>query len=214
MRFLTRAPHRGLRGDQPAFARQFVLSRLSGFEKDIRICLTPAVLHTGSAPTHAYFPALAACCGTLEYLAALYRGKVNGLGWPDVSAWADRYLPQPDYEKDPVRVLVNAFRNAVAHRGIATGVWIDQNRGAGHGRRLTWKILANSTRPSVRIVAEDGVLRNDPPWDCPYTHRVHIHLKSLSMDISNGARTYADDLLENPQLVDSFFSCMRLLYPK
>lgn len=211
---MVRVAHRGLQDNPGAFAREFVLSRLSGFEKDIRICLTTSPSKMGSVPTHAYFPALATCCGTLEYLAALYRGQVNGLGWRDVSAWANRYLPQPDYEEDPVRVLVDAFRNAVAHRGIATGVWVDHKPGAGHGRRLTWKILANSTRPSVRVVAEDGVLRNDPPWPCPYSHRVHIHLKSLSADICNGAKAYAHEVAENHQLSARFFRCMHQLYPQ
>jgi hypothetical protein len=211
---LGRPEHRGLQDNKPAFAKQFVLSRLSGFEKDIRICLTPAPSKTGAAPTHAYFPALAACCGTLEYLAALYKGRVNGLGWPDVSAWALQYLPQPDYAADPIRVLVEAFRNAVAHRGIATGVWVDQKPGENHGRRLTWKILANSTRPSIRVVAEKGTLKSDPPWPCPYTHRVHIHLKSLANDICKGAVAYAEDLSQDQKLTDKFFKCMHHLYPQ
>lgn len=211
---MARIAHRGFQGNRHAFAKAFVLSRLEGFEKDIRICLTPAAPKEGSKPTHAYFPALAACCGTLEYLAALHRGRVNGLGWPDVSAWADRYLPQPDYAPDPIRILVDAFRNAVAHRGIATGVWVDRKPGDGRGRRLTWKILANSTRPPVRIVAENGVLKNDPPWPCPYSHRVHIHLKALATDICKGAVAYADDLTDDQQLTDKFFKCMGQLYPE
>ncbi|ABE43858.1 hypothetical protein Bpro_1927 [Polaromonas sp. JS666] len=211
---MKRPAQRGLPDQPGAFARQFVLDRLAGFEKDMGICLTPAPSKTRAGPTHAYFPALAACCGTLEYLSALYRGRINGVGWPDVARWAVRYLPQPDYGEDAVRVLVDAFRNAVAHRGIATGVWVDRNPGPDHGRRLTWKVLADSRRPSVRIVSEEGKLQSDPPWPCAYTHRVHIHLKSMSVDIREGAVQYAEDLLRETQLSDRFYGCMRQLYPQ
>jgi len=191
--------HRGT-DDRGEFAKKFVLDRLAGFEKDIEICLTPIPSKTRRGLTHAYFPALAACCGTLEYLAALHRGRLNGLGWPDVAAWANRYLPQPDYGEDSVRILVDAFRNAVAHRGIATGVWIDRKPGIGQGRRLTWKVLADSRRPSVRIVTEKKTLVNDPPWPCSYTHRVHIHLKAMSIDIRDGAKRYASDVAQSEEL--------------
>ena len=209
----NRPLHRGT-GDQGEFAKKFVLDRLAGFEKDIEICLSPIPSRTRRGPTHAYFPALASCCGTLEYLAALHRGRLNGLGWPDVAKWAERYLPQPDYDEDTVRILVDAFRNAVAHRGIATGVWIDQMPGPEQGRRLTWRVLADSRHPSIRIVREEKTLVNDPPWPCSYTHRVHIHLKAMSVDIRNGAKGYANDVSQDMELQSKFFACMKQLYPR
>jgi len=209
----SRPSHRGT-DDQGEFAKKFVLDRLAGFEKDIEICLTPIPSKTRRGPTHAYFPALAACCGTLEYLAALHRGRLNGLGWPDVAKWALQYLPQPDYGEDCVRILVDAFRNAVAHRGIATGVWIDRKPGPGQGRRLTWKVLADSRRPSIRIVSEENTLVNDPPWPCLYTHRVHIHLKAMSIDIRDGAKRYANDVSQDKDLQSNFLACMKQLYPR
>jgi hypothetical protein len=210
---LKKQPHRGLPDEPERFARQFVLDRLAGFAKDIDICLTPVPSKTRTGSTHAYFPALAACCGTLEYVSALFRGRIDGLGWPDVWNWSQQYLPQPAYGEDPIRVLVEAFRHAVAHRGIATGVWIDQKNGATLGRRLTWKIFENDFRPAVRVVSEEGTLITDPPWPCAYTHRVHIHLRSLADDINTGANAYAEDLLQNKQLVEKFYACMRKLYP-
>ncbi len=210
---MKRPPHRGLPNEPAKFARQFVLDRLAGFTKDIDICLTPAASKAKDSPTHAYFPALASCCGTLEYWSALFRGRTTGLGWPDVWNWSQHYLPQPAYGEDPIRVLVDAFRNAVAHRGIATGVWVDRKPGAGFGRRLTWRILEDDSCPSIRVVDEVGTLITDPPWPCVYTHRVHIHLRSLADDISAGAQTYAEDLLQEQQLVDKFYACMRQLYP-
>jgi len=211
---MSRVPHRGTANDMGSFANSFVLSRLAGFEKDIEICLTPIPSMTRSGPTHAYFPALAACFGTIEYLTALHRGRINRLGWRDVFGWAQNYLPQPDYDEDVIRVFFEAFRNSVAHRGIASGIWLDQRPGPNHGRRITWKVLADAKRPSIRVVAEDGVLKNDPPWPCRYTHRVHIHLKSMSVDIRAAAKSYAADVKENAELQQRFESCMNRLYPR
>lgn len=211
---MSRVPHRGTANDPGGFARHFVMSRMSGFQKDIQICLTPIPSKTRWGPTHAYFPALAACCGTIEYLTAMQCGRTDGLSWRDVSAWAQAYLPQPDYDEDTVRVFFEAFRNSVAHRGIASGIWRDQKPGPGHGRRITWKVLADARRPAIRIVAEEGALKNDPPWPCGYTHRVHIHLKSMVKDIREAATRYAGDVANTPRLQQRFISCMRTLYPQ
>ena len=108
--------HRGTGGNSSRFARRFVMSRLGGFEKDMQICLTPIQAKGRSGLTHAYFPALGACCATLEYLAGLYRGNLRGVGWRDVATWAQNYLPQPDYNAETVRILFEAFRHPVAHR--------------------------------------------------------------------------------------------------
>ena len=211
---MSRVPHRGSANDTGAFASHFVLSRLAGFEKDIHICLSPIPSKTRWGPTHAYFPALATCCGTIEYLTAMHCGRVDGLGWRNVAAWAKTYLPQPDYDNDTVRVFFEAFRNSVAHRGIASGIWRDLKPGPGRGRRITWKVLADARRPAIRIVEEYGTLKNDPPWLCNYTHRVHIHLKSMAVDIREAATQYAKDVLTSRDLQSSFMSCMLTLYPQ
>jgi len=205
--------HRGAAGNTAVFAGRFVQGRLGGFEKDMKICLTPANLEAGSGLTHAYFPALAACCGILEYLTALYHGNTRRVGWQQIANFAERYLPQPDFHRDTVRVLFEAFRHPVAHRGIASGVWVDRNHGAGRGRRLTWKVSADAKRPACEVVAEVGRLTRDPPWPCPYTHRVHIHLRGLWTDIRDAANRYSKDIARDPQLQANFEACMRQLYP-
>ena len=181
--------HRGANKHEGTFAKRFVLDRLAGFEKDIGICLIAVPSNTRRGNTHAYFPALAACCGVIEYLTALHRGRTSGIGWRQVSDWAVLFLKQPDYDEDVIRVLFEAFRHSIAHRGIASGIWIDRNPGPGHGRRITWKVKANSQRPAVEIASEPGTLTKDPPWPCDYTHRVHIHLKSMQVDIRRAAAT-------------------------
>jgi hypothetical protein len=206
----SRVPHRGLGNDAGAFAERFVLDRIAGFEKDIDICLTPIPSKTRRGLTHAYFPALASCCGTLEYLSGLYKGRLDTVGWRDVAMWGSKYLPQPDYAEDTVRVFVEAFRNSIAHRGIASGVWIDHK----HARRFTWKVLADSRHPAINFVAEENTLVSDPPWPCPYTHRAHIHLRSLFVDIRKGAIKYAKEVREDQNLNRKFFACVRELYPQ
>ncbi len=209
-----REPHRGVADNKGAFAKKFVLGRLAGFEKDMEICLRPMPSKARSGDTHAYFPALTACCGMLEYLAAMHSGRVKGLGRNEVAAWSNLYMPQPDYDNETIRVLMVAFRNSVAHRGIASGVWIDRINGPNNGRRLTWKISEDTNKPSIDIVTENGVLINDPPWPCSYTHRVHIYLKSMVDEIETGAKHFAEDLNNNSALHKCFYSCMSKLYPK
>ena len=205
--------HRGAIGNNSLFAGRFIEARMASFDKDMNICLTP-VYSTRVRVTHAYFPALGNCCGTLEYMAALFRGNVNGVGWQQVADWAEQYLPQPDFDRDTMRVLFGAFRNTIAHRGIASGVWIDHQPGGGYGRRLTWKITANARRPACEIVEEQGTLTKDPPWPCDYTHRVHIHLKGLQVDIRNGAKKFSRHIANSDRLQQNFADCMGQLYPE
>jgi hypothetical protein len=188
------------------FAAMFIQGRMEGFEKDMKICLTPADSDAGSGVTHAYLPALAACCGILEYLTALFRGNIKGIGWQQIAEFAERYLRQPDFHRETVRVLFDAFRHPVAHRGIASGVWVDRNHGPEKGRRLTWKISADARRPACEVVSEVGELMMDPPWPCPYTHR-HIHLRSLWVDIRNAANLYCQEIAEDGQLQANFEAC-------
>ena len=211
----SRGPHRGMSNSPGQFARAFVDGRLGGFAKDIRICLRGTRIRSNnrSVITHAYFPALMSCCGMLEYLAGLHVGRINRLGTRDVIAYAIKYLPQPDYRADAIRVLFDAFRNAIAHRGIATGVWVDHHP-ATRGRRLTWKVHASATRPPLDVVASKGVLKIDPPWPCRFTHRVHIRLGRLWRDIRDSADRYIGDLDASQELQDHFFECMEQLYPR
>lgn len=206
------AEHRGAPGGGPAFASHYIESRLAGFEKDIGICLTPVDAKDRAGKTHAYFPALASCCGLLEYVTALERGDTEGIGCNEVSRWALKYMLQPDYDDDTVRVLFNAFRHSVAHRGFASGVWVEKVQGKTP-RRVTWRVHANSRQPSCRLVAELGVLKRDPPWPCKYTHRMHIHLKRLRIDLRSGVLRYRDALMQSDTLQENFIKCMRKLYP-
>ena len=210
-KFDRKLSHRGAADDRRKFAAAFLKGRLAGFEKDMRICLTGIPSEVRPGLTHAYFPALGTCCGMLEYLAGLYVGRIDGLGRREVTAYA-KYLPQPDYDPEAIRVLVDAFRNAVAHRGIASGVWIDPHQHRGE-RRLTWRVSADSTRPALEVVESQGQIIKDSPWPCRYTHRVHIRLGRLSRDIRASADSFLAELVGQQRLRDNFFRCMKQLYP-
>jgi hypothetical protein len=162
-----------------------------------------------AGPTHAYFPALGSCFGFLEYVTGLFRGNINGIGWVQIADWTDRFMPQPDYNREMVRVFFNAFRHSVAHRGIATGIWVDR---AAPFYRITWKVYEDADRPACELKAENGVLTRDPPWPCSYTHRMHIHLKALKTDLAEGVLSYAAAIESEKNLQDNFEACMRQLY--
>lgn len=204
--------HRGAAANMAVFATRFIQGRLEGFEKDMKICLTPMRLESSKERTHAYLPALAACCGLLEYLSGLYRGNLQGNGWRQIAEFAVRYLPQPDYDKEAIRILFEVFRHPIAHRGIASGIWVDRNNGPGNGRRITWQVSADAKRPACEILPQKGRLMRDPPWPCSYSHRGHIHLRSMWVDIRGAAKRYSEDIVD-PQLQTRFASCMKHLYP-
>ena len=202
--------HLGSEGSHALYALAYVRSRLQGFEKDVEICLTPAPGQERT-PTHAYFPAFATCSAFLEHLTALYRGKVKGLGASDVAAFAQRFMRQPDYDAEIIRVLFDAFRNPVAHLGIANGVWID--RASHPTRRLTWKLLATAHFPPCELVPEEGNLVKAPPWPCPHTHRVVIRLKRFALDLRSAATEYAKTVSSDEAMQAAFFKAMRKVYP-
>lgn len=207
-----RRPHRGAVGDMPAFAARFLKGRMEGFSKDMRICLTGVSVQGQLESTHAYFPALAACCATLEYLAGLHVGRLERLGKREVVEYALAFLDQPDYDQESIRLLFDAFRNPVAHRGIASGVWKD-NHDNHKGRRVTWNIHADTKRPALTLMPQSGVIKYDSPWECSYTHRMHIRLGRLWRDIESSVDRYIAAIQVDAVLQRNFSNCMRALYP-
>jgi hypothetical protein len=213
-----RGPHRGSGGSLQVFAPVFIAERMTGFEKDMRICLTPIPAVHRKGETHAYFPALAACCGAIEYLAAMVIGRPKairqGLARSDVSAFADAYMRQPDYSSEAIRILWDLFRNGTAHHGITSGVWIDKHAHED-GRRMTWSILASDQNPAIEVVAKEGVLRLDPPWDCAYTHIAKVRLGRLVRDVRSAADRVAEKIASGDDTALRHFKvAMEVLYPK
>jgi hypothetical protein len=209
-----RPPHRGSDGDIVVFAQDFIRKRVWGMQKDISICLTDTASGIGDSITHAYFPALATCCAFLEYMTGLCRGRLGGIGWDAVAAWTSRYLNVSHYNQDVVRVLFDGFRHAVAHRGIASGIWIDRHPSVIPGRRITWRLEEGTKRPACTLVEDCGVLTMDSPWPSPHTHRMHICLRSLAEDLAVGAEAYAVEIGNDELLQENFGRAMQTLYPR
>ena len=211
------ARHRGSRGDLLVFAPRFIADRMNGFEKDMRICLTPVPAMHRNGETHAYFPALAACCGAIEYLGALSIGIPGpikrGLSRGHVQEFARRYMAQPDYNGEAVRILWDLFRNGTAHHGITSGVWIDQHDHQS-SRRLTWAIDERSGRPAVEVREKVGTLTKHPPWDCAHTHVATVRLGQLVFDIRAAAHRLVDDIAAGERALDRFRVAMEVLYPR
>jgi hypothetical protein len=182
---------------------------MEGFKKDVDICLTGVPAKNRQGITHAYFPALMSCCATLEYLADLFLGRNKALSRGAIQQYADRFLPQPAYDAETIRVLWELFRNGIAHHGITSGVWIDKHAVQGN-RRLTWSVDCDGAS-AIEVKAEAGSLSRDPPWPTSYTHRASILIRPLSRDIAESADRFAAAL--DAPLLKNFDKCMRKLYP-
>lgn len=194
------------------FAPEFVLNRMIGFDKDMSICLTSIPHPTEQKTTVAFFPALGLCCATIDYLSSLFTGRIdNGPHVSDIVSYAQKYLPQPDFNDDVIRVLLNSLRHSIAHQGIAKRVWVDKHHGRPV-RRIAWEVSDGAQRPSVEIVEQPGEVSHSP-WPCHHTHLTHVHLRRLVLDIRRSATAYARDLHTSPALVRNFTKCMKVLYP-
>ena len=155
-----RQTHRGAKANKELFAEKSLQGRTAGFKKDIEICTKGYLVHGNKGKTHAYIPALINCISYLEYMASLYTGSLQGLT-------AQSKVNQ--YSSEEIRILYKIFRNPIAHRGIPSGVVIDQKDNVK--RRITWKIYVRTEKSAISVQKENGILQLDPPWDVPFNYR-------------------------------------------
>jgi hypothetical protein len=150
-------------------------------------------------------------------MACFYRGPSRATkntfiaSWRDIAGFLNKFVPGV-YEEDAVRILHEFIRNAVAHRSILSGVWVDEDK-RNAGRRLVWSIYEDSDSPAIQIKAHNGTIKRDSPWECPYTHRVHVRLGTLSNDVSEAINAYIAELEYSADLQNKFEQCLRYLYP-
>ena len=210
--------YKGSGGDIEIYAPRFLNDRLRGFYKDIRICLTARESEDRPGNTHAYFPGLLLCCGTLEFLANLYGGSTDMGNRGELARqrrenYRSKFLSPLCYSADNVTWLYKALRNPTAHHGIAGGVF------ANPQRKITWKIYADYHHPAIFLekLPSGTTVRNDSPWDCPCTHRLHVRLGRLSNDIISSvvdSGGYLDALRNSKAIRGNFEKCMAKIYPQ
>lgn len=206
--------YKGSDGIIRKYAEPYLRDRLSGFDKDMKICLKGIPQPNSRELTHAYFPALMNCCGLLELLGGLYTGNTDSTKINRVFKYR-KFLPQPDYSVENIRLLFVVLRHATAHLSTGSGVRIP-TKGDYRGKRITWKIYADSQYPAIRLEKERDDLDEQSPWDCPHEYRLHVRLKRLQCDIRGSVLNeggYLSELLPSKNLMRNFETCMRQIYP-
>ena len=206
---------KGSDGDIRQYAVAYLEERLRGFDKDVKICLTGKPSDNGSGLTYAYFPALLTCCAMLELLGNLYVGETRGSGWRRAIKYSGRFLDNRIYSNDNIILLFQVLRHPAAHMNTLSGV---RKPGEGHyqDQRITWKIYADARYPAIKIKREAGVLKEQPPWDCPHDYRLYVRLDRLRYDIRDSVLEpggYLTELLSRKDLLRKFEKCMKQIYP-
>lgn len=180
------------------------------------ICLASRRLDDGKGFVHAYFPALVTCCGFLELFANLYSGdsKVQKQRYDRLEAYS-RFLPGNCYTRDNLEVLYKALRNPIAHHGVASGLHEETSQ-QSQRRRITWMITADTQNPALKLLAKSGTLKNDPPKDRQYSHRMCVRLGRLWRDIYDSVdmpKGYRGAVLSDPAQLKKFHRCIDQIFP-
>ncbi len=208
-----RLPSMGSGGDPAKYANAYLDERLWQLEKDMTVMLAGRRADNGKGFDHAYFPALVTCCGMLELFANLHGGdSKNNRRRDDRLERYRKFLPGNSYSADRLKVLYQFLRNSIAHHGIAAGVFKDKS-----GRRITWKLTADTRRPTIELIKENGKLRNDPFKPCSYTHRLHVRLGRYWRDIRQSVEAsagYRNVLNSDPESLKKFHRCINQIFPQ
>lgn len=199
-------------------ADKFLTHRISMFDKDMQICLTGIPRKDDpSIDTHAYFPALMACCGFLDLLGSLYKGDAKRSKTSWVVNYCQRFMANPDdYCNDNIVLLFEVVRHGAAHLGVGKGVVIPKY-GTDDNKRITWTIDEHPGSPAIRLESDTGVvLKPTLPWCCPYDHRLHAYLPTLQADIRDSVlRTggYRESVMADHEPLGKFKQAMKDIYP-
>ena len=151
----------------------------------------------------------------LELLGNLYSGETENSDLTRIFGYSNRFLPQPVYSEENIRLLFVVLRHAAAHLSTLAGVRVPKS-GAYKGQRITWKIYADARHPAIKLQKESGILREQPPWDCPFDYRLHVRIDRLRCDIRDsvmGASGYLYTLQSKSETLQNFKKCMQQIYP-
>jgi len=200
------------------FARGFIGNRLYGFRKDIRVCLTQDK-RTGES---AFFPALITCIAMLELLSGMYNGDLTHYHTLErILKFRKLFMDKRVYTPLLTKILYTVMRHKVAH--LTHPYYVTDTRNERYLRdykkqmRITWSISNGASQQAIQLIAEKGTVTRSPrpPWPVIYDHRLMIHLRTLSDDISNAADAYGTALSasKNKILRNRFEETMKFFYP-
>ena len=201
------------------FADYFLTHRMKGFAKDIAICLTGRPREDDpNVNTHAYFPALMTCCGTLELLGSLHHGDAHHSDAKWVARYCKDFMVRPeDYTKQTIILLLEVVRHGTAHLGIAKAV-AQPRCGEYRDKRITWTVWEGACQPNVHLRREPDILDSElRPWKCDFEYRLSVHLQGLFEDIRDSVLRpgrYRDTVMTDAKLLEKFEAAAKHIYPE
>jgi hypothetical protein len=203
------------------FAHTFLKQRVTGFTKDIDICLTPNK-HGQSA----YLPGLMACISFLDLLTGLYVGRldtVNRRSLDDLQAFAATFLDPKKYQPEKINIFYQVFRHKLAHLGHPHAVFdtdLKPKAFPGSSRRLiAWSVTDEPRKVAIALTSfRPRRIREDPtPWPVYYAERMTVSVPSLAKDALHaayGPNGYLSELADSTILQGKFKDCMGEFYPR
>jgi hypothetical protein len=203
-------------GELLRFARKFANRHVERFEKDIAICLTGKSWKSGQEVTHAYFPALMACIGFMDFFSGLYCGTLKSPTLDDLKNYARRFLP-PEYSDNSLTIFYHCFRHKIAHLAHPYDV-LDTRKVPSLSNepsmRVTWEVDEKPLSQSITLeTLETPQLLKDVPsgWDVTFDHRMHVSIPKLANDAIQsvcGDSGYLHELASNQDCRSKFEYCM------
>jgi len=197
------------------FAHQFVTGRISGFKKDINICLT-----ADKNGRHAYFPALMTCLSVLDLLSGLFAGDLRNASLLQIKRYVRTFMDMKKYSKLNLEILHVVFRHKLAHHSHPYYV-LDtaaDNR-ISKRMRVTWAVTAGwrSQPIEIRWQPKRHLKKFSAPWRVNYDHRVYISIPHLRKDIIEsacGPNGYLQKLNKSSKTRLNFANCITEFFPQ
>ena len=198
------------------FAREFIGRHVERFEKDIAICLMGKNWKNDHKVTHAYFPALMACIGFMDFFSGLYSGNLDYPKLKDLKSYAHSFLPSI-YSDLLLAILYHCFRHKVAHLAHPYEVLDTKNNKDFAGepnRRITWSVSEVRLRKVMWLesLEEPELLETAPESrGIRYDHRIHVSIPMLAEDAIysvRGDNGYLQQLKANQDCRRNFQACM------
>ncbi len=198
------------------FAKRFLGGRISGFRKDVAICLT-----ANENRTYAYFPALMTCVGFLDLLSGLYSGNIMTHGIKELNDYANNFMDRTKYTTLSLAILYEGFRHKIAHLSHPYFVFDTATKAGfpGPRRLITWTVYASDRGMPIELISYQQrqlMTKTYTPWLVEYDHRVRISIHRIKVDAVNsvyGSRGYLQRLEIDRRRRENFTKAMLQFFP-